>query len=494
AQWSGELHYSAPLVPYFMLAATAGLTRLAVWWSRRSRLTPAAAANRIALLALAVALGYHLRAGWTPLGGNLRWPEVTPHARLLNRFLQPIPANAPVAATTALVPHLSHRQFIYTLPNLGRAEWVLADVSGTTDMHPAALQQQLLRLIKDGWGVIDAADGYILLSVKGGATTIPDSFYDFAFVSPDELELDQSLTAEWPGGLRYLGYRLDDQPKWGLTRITHYVQAGDLPLSPYFFVVTADGQIADDSVLRPPPALQWLPPEDWPPGKILAFSSAWFLPDIWRPAVAFARPDGTLAPARVPGKRLAPDQVNGRSVWEVRDNTLWLQPWHRPRPAAALRPLDDNIAVDPRNLRPPDGGATVWLQTPPPTLRPGQTFSFRLGWYLDHPLSKPYTVFVHFLDREGRRLTQHDTPPFHFYTLPTTDWPARQPVYTGHTLTLPEDLAPGRYDLMVGLYDPGSGERLSVARPGAQAADAVLLRPLRVRRGDGPVATLGATP
>ncbi|RME83732.1 MAG: DUF2079 domain-containing protein, partial [Caldilineae bacterium] len=81
AQWSGELHYSAPLVPYFMLAATAGLTRLAVWWSRRSRLTPAAAANRIALLALAVALGFHLRAGWTPLGGNLRWPEVTPHAR-----------------------------------------------------------------------------------------------------------------------------------------------------------------------------------------------------------------------------------------------------------------------------------------------------------------------------------------------------------------------------------------------------------------------------
>ena len=89
-----------------------------------------------------------------------------------------------------------------------------------------------------------------------------------------------------------------------------------------------------------------------------------------------------------------------------------------------------------------------------------QSFRFHLDWAAAEPLPTNATVFVHFLDpaRDARRhiAFQGDHRP----ELPTSQWNGR--VRTGgHTIRLPENLPPGRYPAVVGLFTPG-GNRFAL--------------------------------
>ncbi len=134
-QYSGELHYSAALVPFFAAAGTAGAARLLGWFARL-RLPARWTGPVLFSLVIVCALGYQVAEGFTPAGREFRlagWPRVTAHERLLARFAAQIPADAALATTPALHPHLSHRQSIYVFPVIADAGYVLVDVSGTTD-------------------------------------------------------------------------------------------------------------------------------------------------------------------------------------------------------------------------------------------------------------------------------------------------------------------------------------------------------------------------
>ena len=196
-QYSGELHYSAPLVPIFTFAAVVGLARLIrnyKFWREGVLVNKRHMSGlSIALgLILVCALGYQVAAGYTPVGGEFRrsqpggWPQVTAHHRLLDRFAAQIPPDAALSVTTDLYPHLDHRELVYEFPILGDAQWALVDVSGTTDQHPVDIQTTIRKMMAAGWGVVDAADGYILLAQGRGVAEIPDSFYDFARIGPGE--------------------------------------------------------------------------------------------------------------------------------------------------------------------------------------------------------------------------------------------------------------------------------------------------------------------
>ena len=103
-----------------------------------------------------------------------------PPRLLAARFLAEIPAGAPASTTAALYPHLSHRELLYQFPAVGQAEWALVDVPGERDRHPLAVQSKIQELLANGWGVANAAGGYILLQKGGGQPEIPAAFYDFA--------------------------------------------------------------------------------------------------------------------------------------------------------------------------------------------------------------------------------------------------------------------------------------------------------------------------
>ena len=95
-----------------------------------------------------------------------------------------------------------------------------------------------------------------------------------------------------------------------------------------------------------------------------------------------------------------------------------------------------------------------------------------LQWSSDDYLTTDYTVFVHLVDPMAgdRLLAQSDTPPLEG-RWPTSLWIPGAMVNDEHTVQLPPDLPPGTYDLLIGLYDPKTGVRLSLA----EGADAVRL-------------------
>jgi hypothetical protein len=94
-------------------------------------------------------------------------------------------------------------------------------------------------------------------------------------------------------------------------------------------------------------------------------------------------------------------------------------------------------------------------------LQPGQGLPVEFVWL---PLTQPsvdYNLFLQLLDADGRLVAQHDSPPDGGYS-PTSTWQPNEPITTRHALILPSDLQPGDYRLIAGLYNPATGERLSV--------------------------------
>jgi hypothetical protein len=114
------------------------------------------------------------------------------------------------------------------------------------------------------------------------------------------------------------------------------------------------------------------------------------------------------------------------------------------------------VPPQPAELRPAQFGAALrlrgfdWLQAP----RAGAPLALRLQWEPRAPLPADYTLFAHLIGPGGVRVAQVDLP------LPTRSWePGRYPTVEV-PLGVPADAAPGVYHLLVGLYDPASGQRL----------------------------------
>jgi hypothetical protein len=100
----------------------------------------------------------------------------------------------------------------------------------------------------------------------------------------------------------------------------------------------------------------------------------------------------------------------------------------------------------------------------------GATQQVRLTWQRQAAACGRYTVFVHLAGAQGLA-AQIDQEPFGgFY--PTDAWLPLTPVMDSYALTLPAGLAAGDYQLLVGFYDPTTGQRLPLLRNGAAAGDA----------------------
>jgi uncharacterized membrane protein len=116
-------HYVAAILPFLFAAAAIGLGRL----SETGRL-------RTALLALTLSLASSLVVGPWPgaLGGQpdfYRLDQPSERVDAVREALSLIPPDAPVSSTNRIGSHLSARRYIYSVPVLGRAQWVVLDTS-----------------------------------------------------------------------------------------------------------------------------------------------------------------------------------------------------------------------------------------------------------------------------------------------------------------------------------------------------------------------------
>ncbi len=94
-------------------------------------------------------------------------------------------------------------------------------------------------------------------------------------------------------------------------------------------------------------------------------------------------------------------------------------------------------------------------------------------------------LFLHLLDADGVRVAQVDLPPGGTSVGPTSTWQPGMQVAVPIPLSLPAELRPGRYHLVLGLYDPASGTRLPLSAGAAAdaawaGADAALLGSLEL--------------
>jgi len=297
AMFSGEFHYSAPVMPFIVIGAIYGTGWLTDRLARASQRTyPLHSLIRLlgqrkhiltilTLWVLLWALGYNYFRGFCPWSVDFEIPQVTAHHHLFQRFAAQIPAEAIISTTPPLFPHLSHRPVIYLFPDVREAEFVLLDVSGVTDMHPNDVYDRFRELTDGGeFGIIDAAGGYILLKRgAAGLAELPDAFFDFARVSEPHPQFP--VEVDFGNYLRLRGFDLSDRYRWRLTQVRLYWEVlQPLPedMRPYPFFVNDQGQVVEDTTQRPMVTSIWYPPHLWRSGEIVVTETVpWDLGDAF---------------------------------------------------------------------------------------------------------------------------------------------------------------------------------------------------------------------
>ena len=93
-----------------------------------------------------------------------------------------------------------------------------------------------------------------------------------------------------------------------------------------------------------------------------------------------------------------------------------------------------------------------------------------LYWRADTAPAADYTTFVHLRDKSNQNVAQKDSPPAGG-RYPTSLWDKGETIADTVTLSV-DNVPPGRYTLVVGLYDLSNGQRL--AAPGNPANEITL--------------------
>jgi uncharacterized membrane protein len=470
AMFSGEYHYSAPVMPFIIIAAICG----AGWLVDRA--TRAGPNRRRAVLALSVwalawGLGYNAAAGFLPWSAKFEWPQVTAHHRLLDRFAAQIPPAAILSTTPPLFPHLDHRRVMYLFPVVKDAEYVLLDVSGTTDMHPNDVRSSYQDLIAGGFGIVDAADGYVLLK-RGfaGSTNLPDTFFDFARASNPQPQY--AMQVDFGPYLRLRGFDVIDQFRWRLTKVRFYWEVRQTPpadLRLYPFFLNDAGQSIEDTSQRPMVAPLWYSPTRWRPGEVIvADTLPWDLGDAFTVATGVVQgADWQNVAARLPARV-------GASDYPIRpfEQGSWMRllRFARLGRAGRLQLAMPSLASAPARMDRVSGvllgGAITCLGADLRMQR--EILDVKTYWQTRSTVDKDYTVFVHLVGPDGRLVSQHDAMPQNG-ALPTSAWLPGETVPDTHVLTLTSDLPAGDYRVEAGMYSLQTMERLPVTNAAGQA-------------------------
>lgn len=192
-----------------------------------------------------------------------------------------------------------------------------------------------------------------------------------------------------------------------------------------------------------PPLAGTYPTSMWQPGEKVADGRLlWVDPNAppgryWL-AVAFY---DYLTDSRLP--------VSGSSI----PDTILLGPLKIPLPSLSAVP----DGVQPQSAHFGNVAQLLGYQL---TKEPKAVTLITLHWKAETPDDVDYTVFVHLLDEEGQLALGQDNQPVSG-GYPTGIWEPGELILDEYTLDTSE-LAPGEYQLEVGMYVPATGERLPV--------------------------------
>ncbi|MFZ2357843.1 MAG: glycosyltransferase family 39 protein [Anaerolineae bacterium] len=109
----------------------------------------------------------------------------------------------------------------------------------------------------------------------------------------------------------------------------------------------------------------------------------------------------------------------------------------------------------------------------------GDVLQLQLTWQAERQPDADYTVFVQLLDERDQVVAQRDAPPG---DSPTSQWQPGVAIIDNHGVLVSHGTAPGDYKLILGMYDPATGERLPVGQQ-----DYIDLGVVRVNRPSTPL-------
>jgi hypothetical protein len=154
----------------------------------------------------------------------------------------------------------------------------------------------------------------------------------------------------------------------------------------------------------------------------------------------------------------------------------------------AVKVLGDSVASEPQFRVDARLGEEIDLfgydlEPPGSTIQPGESLTVTLYFQDRAPLAQDLTRFVHLYDPDLGMAAQVDSAPGNGSN-PTWAWVPGETVLDRVVLTLPDHVLPGNYSLLVGFYDPVTGERLPARdRNGVSPSDRTLqLAELLVKR------------
>ena len=250
------------------------------------------------------------------------------------------------------------------------------------------------------------------------------------------------------GKVELMGYELRERKAWPgqALHITLYWRAL-VPMeenySVYIHLRTPEGALLGqrDSY----PGLGNYPTSLWRPGEVVKDTyDVLIKPDAPAPVVArievglYTFADKALLPARDPqGRDIVP--VIGR--FKVRGE---------PQAFEVANPLSYSLG---------DEVTLMGYELAPKEVEAGGTIRLALYWQARREMGKDYVVFVHLVDEEGNLWSQADGEPCQG-KCPTSFWDEGETIRDERDVPVPSEAPPGRYRLVIGMYEPGTGQRL----------------------------------
>jgi len=124
----------------------------------------------------------------------------------------------------------------------------------------------------------------------------------------------------------------------------------------------------------------------------------------------------------------------------------------------------------PLHVRVGSGLALLGYDVASDTWHPGDRLELTLYWQASARQDVSYKVFVHLVDPNGQIVAQRDSVPLN-WGYPTTEWEPGEVVADPIRLPLGRQLAPGLYQVFVGMYEEATGRRLRLSRNGQPVPD-----------------------
>jgi uncharacterized membrane protein len=476
-----ELIYIAPIVPFVMLAGVMGVARLQQLFLHKRKWQADVVGWSLALLVMAGALLTQWQHGYLPGGGHYRRFPVTDHHRQAAAMIAQIPADAKVSAQDRLDPHVAGRETIYIFPRVDDADTVFLDVTAPAwPQHPNDLYTSVQDLLRNGFGVAAAADGYLLLRKGVANTELPPPFYTafqrpshafsskFTPVFGDQLQLvDYTVTTDVHGEVVVQLYWQTIMPTTKALRF-------------YLAYHDAAGNLLHENQFYQPVATLWYPTSMWLPNEtVLVQSLPWRL-EVDHFTVSLGLYEGEDGWAT--GKRLPLTIGSAPSYPYFEDNTLVRLGGYE-RQGAHWLPIPLTVGDPAQPLWVQVGAGLFTLEGVSMAKMAGQAgdlLTFTLYWRNGREwLPFDYALFAQLFDSAGNKVAQVDWQPRDRAGLrPMTTWLPQEQVQDTQTLLTPAALPAGSYRLLVGVYNWQTGERLPVVGEATATGDTIVIATL----------------